>query len=156
MRIQERLSIPASQTHVWAFVWQTERLAACLPGCQRVVTLEPGKAYQAYMADQFGPFRVEAVMAVTVEESHAPDRIRLHAEGKDNRLGATQIIDLTLDLSSPSESETILDVTGDFEVLGKVASLGQFAIKRKANDVVKRFGPNIRAACTAASGVRDA
>jgi len=156
VRIQERVLIPSSQDQVWDFVWQTERLAACLPGCARVETVEPGRVYRAQMVDQIGPFRIEAEMQITIEEVSAPDHIRLRAVGKDNRLGATQRIALDIRLTSTSEKETSLDVTGDVEVLGKVASLGQFAIKRKMNDVVRQFGQNIRAACSQGARAPDA
>lgn len=156
MRIEERVLIPASQDHVWNFVWQTERLAACLPGCERVMTIEPGRAYRAHMVDQIGPFRIEAELEVTVEEVHARDRIRLRAIGKDTVLGATQRLWLEIGLRPVSTTETSLDVTGDVEVLGKVASLGQFAMKRKMNEIMKQFGENTRAACIQPSGVADA
>ena len=40
---------------------------------------------------------------------------------------------------------TVLDVTADVQILGKIAALGQFAIKRKAKDVVQRFAQNVAA-----------
>ena len=41
-------------------------------------------------------------------------------------------------------------------MLGKVASLGQFAIKRKMNEILKKFGENIRAACVEGNEVAHA
>jgi carbon monoxide dehydrogenase subunit G len=47
--------------------------------------------------------------------------------------------------------ETVLDVTADVQILGKIATLGQFAIKRKAKDVVQRFARNLAAELQSAS-----
>jgi uncharacterized protein len=84
-------------------------------------------------------------MEIVIEEATAPEHIRMRASGKDNRLGATQRVALDIKLQPVSDAETILHAAGDVEVLGKVATLGQFAIKRKMNDIFKKFGANIRA-----------
>ncbi|HZT07404.1 MAG TPA: SRPBCC domain-containing protein [Chloroflexota bacterium] len=145
MRVEEHVSVPASLDEAWAFVWQTERLAACLPGCVGVEIVEPGKSYRAKFIDHIGPYRVEAMMDVVVEDVEAPERIRIRASGKDSRLGVSQRVALEVRLRPTSPQETALDLSGDVEVLGKVATLGQFAIKRKMNDVIRKFGENIRA-----------
>ena len=36
MRIEERIEVPVSGEDAWRFLWQTQRLAACLPGCVAV------------------------------------------------------------------------------------------------------------------------
>jgi uncharacterized protein len=145
VRVEEQVTIPAPVEEVWDFVWQTEQLAACVPGCTGVETLEPGKRYRATMSDHIGPYRIEAAMEIVIEEATAPEHIRMRASGKDNRLGATQRVALDIRLRPVSDAETILHAAGDVEVLGKVATLGQFAIKRKMNDIFKKFGANIRA-----------
>jgi carbon monoxide dehydrogenase subunit G len=149
MHVEEQIAVPAGQDQVWDFVWQTERLAACLPGCTEVETVTPGQAYRAVVQDRIGPYRIEADLDITVEEVEPPDRIRLRALGKDRRLGATQRVALEIRLRPVSPHETSLDATGEVEVLGKIASLGQFAIKRKLNDILKQFGANLSAACAA-------
>lgn len=145
MHVEEHVSMPVGLDEAWDFVWQTERLAACLPGCVGVDIIEPGKTYLAHMEDRIGPYRIEADLDVVVLESEPRERIRMRASGKDKRLGTSQRITMDVRLRPVSPTETSLDVDGDVEVLGKVATLGQFAIKRKVGDVIKKFGDNIRA-----------
>jgi carbon monoxide dehydrogenase subunit G len=60
-------------------------------------------------------------------------------------MGVTQRVDLTVNLSETGDDGTALAVEADVEVLGKVATLGQFVVKRKAQEVVKQFTRNIEA-----------
>src|SRR5437773_2341777 len=57
MRFEERLQVPVSVDEAWAFLWQTERLAACLPGCTEAVAVSPGERYTAPFEDRIGPYR---------------------------------------------------------------------------------------------------
>ena len=83
-----------------------------------------------------------------MQESQPPDRIRLQASGQDKRLGATQQLTLEVALRGVAPRVTVLDVTADVQILGKIAALGQFAIKRKAKDVVQQFAHNVAAEAT--------
>jgi carbon monoxide dehydrogenase subunit G len=52
---------------------------------------------------------------------------------------------MTMRLRPAGEHATILDVAADVQVQGKIATLGHFAIKRKAKDTVEKFARNISA-----------
>ena len=47
MRFEERVQVPVGVDDAWAFLWQTERLAACLPGCTEAVEVSAGERYTA-------------------------------------------------------------------------------------------------------------
>ncbi len=145
MRFEEQVRVPVPVAEAWDFLWQTERLAACLPGCKSVAVIEPRKTYKAQFEDAIGPYRVSFALDVAVLEAHPPERIRVAASGQDRRLGVTQQVELDVAVRSLGASETILDVAADVQILGKIATLGQFAIKRKAKDIVQRFAQNIAA-----------
>jgi carbon monoxide dehydrogenase subunit G len=143
MRLEETLEVPVSQEEAWDFLWQTKRLAACLPGCTAVEEIEPGKRYLVDFQDGIGPYKVHFQMNVEVQETQAPSLVRILSTGQDKRLGASQKALLTVTLAERTPTRTDLHVEADVEILGKIASLGQFAIKRKAKDTVKRFAENI-------------
>ena len=44
MRFEEQVKVPVSQAEAWDFLWQTRRVAACLPGCTSVEEVVPGRA----------------------------------------------------------------------------------------------------------------
>jgi carbon monoxide dehydrogenase subunit G len=146
MHFEEQLRVDVPLAAAWDFLWQTERLAACLPGCTGVEVLEPGTSYRVQFEDHIGPYRVHFDLQAEVQESLPEERIRLFCSGEDRRLGAAQQVTLIVNLRALEASTTQIDVSADVEVLGRLAALGQFAIKRKAKDVVRQFAANIQAA----------
>jgi carbon monoxide dehydrogenase subunit G len=152
MRFEEQIRVPVGVPAVWDFLWQIDRVAACLPGCQSVREIAPGQAYQARFEDAIGPYRASFDLDVTVQEKRPPELIRLTASGQDKRLGTSQQVTMAVSLRPDGPAASVLDVTADVVILGKVATLGQFAIKRKARDVVQRFTRNLAAALESPSG----
>jgi uncharacterized protein len=151
LKVEERVVLPLGLADAWDFVWQVERLAACIPGCNSVQVIEPGKHYKARVGDRVGPYRVEVDMDVVVEDIRERESIRILATGEDRKLGASQRMSLEVRLREQGTSKTAMDIDADIEILGKIASLGQFIVKRKVRDVVKQFGDNVRAATAAQS-----
>jgi carbon monoxide dehydrogenase subunit G len=145
VHFSEQIEVPVAAGDVWSFVWQVERMAACLPGCVGVAEVEADRRYMARIEDHVGPYGVGFDLDVVIEEVDPPNRIRLSATGSDKRLGAQRIA-MIVEIHQLGPMQTRLDVEADLEVLGKVAALGQFVIKRKARDVVKQFAQNLETA----------
>jgi uncharacterized protein len=145
MRFEELVKVPVSVPEAWDFLWQVKRVAACLPGCRDVVEIEPGKTYKAQFQDSIGPYKANFDLDIVVQETRPQELISLTASGQDKRLGASQQVTMTVRLRPAGEQATILDVAADVVILGKIATLGQFAIKRKAKDTVEKFTRNISA-----------
>ncbi|HEY3117924.1 MAG TPA: SRPBCC domain-containing protein [Chloroflexota bacterium] len=145
MHFSEQLQVPAPLADAWEFIWDTQRLGRCLPGCVSVAEVTPGELYKARFEDHVGPYKVGFDLDIKVLETVPMDRVHIQASGRDPKLGVTQRIDLTVALTDAGEVGTSLAVEAEVEVLGKIATLGQFVIKRKAQDVVKQFAHNIEA-----------
>ena len=139
MRFEQRIEVPADSAGVWAFLWDVERLARCLPGCQEAREVEPGERYTVVTEERVGPFRARFEMDVRVVERVAGRLVRLRAEGRDRKLAASTRVELEVTLEEGAEGGTALSTTADIVVMGKIAGLGQSVIKRKAQDVVTRF-----------------
>jgi carbon monoxide dehydrogenase subunit G len=144
MRFEEQIRVPVSVKEAWDFLWQTKRLAACLPGCTGVEEIETGKKYKAQVEDHVGPFRVHFDLDVLVEKSETHQHIQVSARGQDRRLGASQNVLLDVKLAEVDGRETVLDIAADVQILGKIATLGQFVIKRKVKDIVNQFTQNVK------------
>ena len=145
MHFSERFDVPAPLGEAWAFIWDAPRLAACLPGCVGVEEIQAGNRYKARFEDHVGPYKVHFDLDIEVRETVPLERVRIFASGRDPRLGITQRVDLTVVLTEVEAARTGLAVEAEVEVLGKVATLGQFVVKRKAQEVVKQFAHNIEA-----------
>jgi carbon monoxide dehydrogenase subunit G len=145
VRFEEQVQVPVSVAEAWDFLWQTQRVAACLPGCTDVQEIIPHERYRAQIVDSIGPYKAHFDLDVTVQEARPPELIRLQASGQDKRLGASQQVTMEVALRGVAPAMTVLDVTADVQVLGKIAALGQFAIKRKGKGVVQQFARNVAA-----------
>ncbi len=144
MRFEERLQVPVPRSAAWSFLWQTERLAACIPGCEELEEIVRGQSYKAVFADRIGPYQVRFDMTISVVEAVEPERVKLTASGRDARMGVSQKLELTVGLDEPSPAVTGMNVVADVEILGRVATLGQFVIKRKVKSVIEQFTENVR------------
>lgn len=152
MRFEEKISAAVSRPVAWDFLWQTERLARCLPGCTAVEEIEPKKRYRAAFEDAVGPYKVHFDIDVAIIDAEPERSIRLKAFGEDKRIGASQTMDLLLTLASPAGDRTELAIVADVQMHGKIATLGQFVIKRKVKQVVEQFAGNIDAELARAAG----
>ena len=143
MHFSEQIKVPVSLSEAWSFIWDVQRLAGCLPGCVGVQEVDAGLRYKAQFADQIGPYKLRFDLDVDVLEAKPQEVVRVLASGQDRRMGVSQRANLTVKLQEDGPSRTALLVDADLEVIGKVATLGQFVIKRKAQDIVKQFTRNI-------------
>lgn len=144
MRFVECLEVPVSIQAVWDFVWQVDRLAACLPGCTGVEERQARRAYTAHFQDHIGPYKVQFDLEIEMEANEPERTVRLTAKGRDARLGVSQRVAMAAGLRELAPGQTAVDIEADIEVLGKIATLGQFAVKRKAKEVVAQFTANLK------------
>jgi carbon monoxide dehydrogenase subunit G len=137
------ITVTAAPEQVWAFLWDVERLARCIPGCQSARAVEPHARYEAVIAERVGPFKVTFPLDIEVLEAQAPTRLRAKATGRDASVGSS--LQLQLDLSiEPAADRTLLRLRSDVSVLGKLAALGHGMIRRKADEIMDRFAQALR------------
>ena len=105
--------------------------------------VQAGELYRARFEDHVGPYKVGFDLDIQVKDTVPLEKVHIQASGRDAKLGVTQRVDLTVTLSDAGAAGTALAVEAEVEVLGKIATLGQFVIKRKAQDVVRQFARNI-------------
>ena len=145
MHFEQRIEVKVDVPKVWEFLWDVERLARCLPGCQDVKEIEPRQKYEVVVEERIGPFKARFEMDVTVVEMDKERRVRLLAVGKDKKLGASTRTELDVKLEALASGGTALEIVAEIQVVGRIASLGQVPIKRKAQDVIQRFAQAIGA-----------
>lgn len=146
MIVDREITIAAPRAKVWDFLWDVERVAACIPGARDVRTVEAGKRYAAVVGEKVGPFKVQFPLAIDVVEVDAPSRLRARAGGRDAAVDGLVKVDLDLSLAEADGGTTALRLVADINVLGKLGSLGHSVIVRKGTDIVDRFAAAIRAA----------
>ena len=137
MNFENSIEIGVPRDTTWDFLWDVDRLIACVPGCEEASTVEAGKLYSAKMVARVGPFKVTFPIKIEVLENEPKKRIKARASGSDNKIGSHLKVELDVSLEDKGDA-TQLSFVASVDVLGKLATLGHSIIKRKAdNDMVK-------------------
>ena len=144
MHVEERIQVPVSRKKAWEFLWQVERVARCLPGCKDVQEIVPEKSYKVAMEDAVGPYKVSFNLDAEVRERVPEQYVDLLVTGSDKRTATTAKVALRVSLEDDSPTTSALKVNADIDILGKIAALGGFVIKRKVNQVIGEFTRNIQ------------
>ena len=138
---QRSISVAASPAHAWDVLTDVARVASWVSIVEGLEELERLSRYSAVLRDQVGPFRLHADLAVRVSDVREGETVTLSASGEDRHVGSRITIRATLTLS-PSIDGTSVAVSGNYEVIGRVASLGSGTIRRKADKALEQFFSN--------------
>jgi carbon monoxide dehydrogenase subunit G len=135
MKLAGQYILPAPPAKVWALLTDPERLAKLLPGCER---LEPDGPDRFKAAVKFGIAAISGKYAGTLEfaEKKPPKSMRMKLSGK----GLSGFVDGAgqVELSEKGH-QTELRYTGEAQVGGMIASVGQRMIEAAAKKIVDRF-----------------
>lgn len=135
MKIEGRALIAAPREQVWNFLDDPDRLAKCLPGCEK---LEPDGVDRYKMSLKFGIAAISGKFAGTVAltEKKPPSSMRMQVDGK----GAPGFMNgkarLTLVESSGG---TEVSYEGEAHVGGLIASVGSRLVEATAKKIIQQF-----------------
>ncbi|HKX17965.1 MAG TPA: SRPBCC domain-containing protein [bacterium] len=145
MRFEKKIAVARSPDAVWQFLWDVERVARCLPGCREARTVVPHERYAAVVGERIGPFSVTFPLEIQILEVDEGRRLRAQAAGRDSAMGSS--LRVTLDLAvEPRGDGSVLHIVSDAAVLGRLGTLGQGMIQRKADQIMEQFAAAIREA----------
>jgi carbon monoxide dehydrogenase subunit G len=148
MKFEKEITVAASPDRVWAFLWDVERVARCLPGCREARTVVPHERYEAVVSERVGPFKVQFPMDIRVLEVEEQRRLKAQAAGRDAAMGSSLkvILDLTLERT---DGGSRLVISSDASILGKLGTLGHGIIQHKADGIMTQFAEAVRRALEA-------
>jgi uncharacterized protein len=135
MKLAGEYNLPAAPEKVWELLTDPSRLAKLLPGCER---LDPDGPDRFKAAIKFGIAAITGKYAGTVEfsEKQPPKSLRMKISGK----GVPGFVDGSgrVELKGKDDG-TLLHYTGDAQVGGMIASVGQRMIESAAKKIVDQF-----------------
>jgi len=143
VRLETEIAVAIAPAKVWAFLWNVERVARCLPGCRDVRTITPHERYEALIAERVGPFRVEVPLDIRVLEADKRRRLRAEASGRDPGTGTSLRIVLDLRLE-PADVGSRVVIVSDAELSGRLAMFGRGLIRQKAGDMMAKFAETMQ------------
>ncbi len=135
MKLAGQYILPASPAKVWALLTDPNRLAKLLPGCER---LDPDGPDRFKAAVKFGIAAISGKYAGTVEfaEKKPPNSMRMKLSGK----GIPGFVDGVGHLELAEKGgQTELRYTGEAQVGGMIAGVGQRMIEGAARKIVDQF-----------------
>jgi hypothetical protein len=146
MRFEKQVTVAAPRQVVWDFLWDTPRLAACVPGCKDIEEITSRKRYHATVVDKVGPFKVKVPLTIEVVRATAPTHLLARAHGKDAAVQSLVKVELALALVEVNSQTTALRFSAAVSVLGKLGTLGHSVIVRRGNAIIEQFATAIQAA----------
>ena len=145
MHFENTVTVKAPLEDVWHFFLDHNNLFLCIRGVQRVDVIEPEKRYTAHLTEKVGPFKVNFAIDLEREVVEEFLHIRGKASGKDSKIAARFRQDGDLKLKKTSDGETELFFSSDVSIFGKLATLGHWIIKKKADEAMDYFVRSIKA-----------
>jgi carbon monoxide dehydrogenase subunit G len=145
VRFAKDIVVDRPPERVWTFLWDVERVARCLPGCEEVRTVVPQRRYAAVVAERVGPFKVRFPLDIEVLEVDEGRRLKAQAAGRDAALGSSLRVTIDLQLE-PRDTGSVVHIVSDAAVLGRLGALGHGMIERKAEQIIEGFAASMRQA----------
>ena len=141
MKLAGALTLPATPEEVWSLLTDASRLAPLLPGCER---LEPDGPDRYKAAVKFGIAAISGKYAGTLEfaEKKPPHSLVLKMDGK----GLPGFVkgEGRIELAAKG-SDTELTYSGEAQVGGLMASVGQRMLDAAARKIVQQFFESAKA-----------
>ena len=135
MKINGTQTFPAPRQKVWEFLIDPQRLARCLPGCEK---LEAVGEHEYASQMNVGLAAVKGVYTgkVKLEELQPPLHYKMLIDGKGKQgfIKGNGILDL-----EEQNGQTLLKYSGDMQVGGPLASVGQRMIEGAAKMMIGQF-----------------
>jgi uncharacterized protein len=135
MKIEGTYEIKAPRERVFQALTDPAILQKCIPGCERMEKTGENK-YNAILSAGVGPIKGVFTATVSIENMTPPSNYRLVMEGK----GQPGFIKGSGDLALENrEGDTFIRYTGNIQVGGMLASVGQRMIESTGKLLAGKF-----------------
>ncbi len=121
MLLKGDVTIRAPRKKVWDFLTDPNQLGQCVPGVEKIETIEPLKKYRGTVSVGLGTVKARFNGEVEILELDEPNHARLKAHGTATGSVADAISEMTL--SDAADNSTLVQWTADVNVSGQLASL---------------------------------
>jgi carbon monoxide dehydrogenase subunit G len=139
MKISKQLAVDGQPPEIWEVLWDVERIARCIRGVSDVVVIKPEREYSARITQRVGPFQVSFPLVIEVLESKPTSSITVVASGRDAKLASRLKATMRLSLDAATASTSSLAIDTDVALQGRLATLGQGIVARKADEELDYF-----------------
>jgi len=145
MKFAHEVLIDGSIDAIWNVLDDIPRAASCMPGVTEVIHTQDDE-YQGVIQVQVGPMKFQLTGTVDVQRAPDTKSWTMKARAQDNRVNGGVQATINAMLAEQSSNVANLNVTADVQFLGRIGTLGQPLIKRKADQMIEAFTKNLQAA----------
>jgi uncharacterized protein len=121
MLLKGDVTIRAPRKKVWDFLTDPNQIGQCMPGVEKIETIEEFKKYRGVVSVGLGSVKARFNGDVEILELDEPNRAKLKAHGTATGSVADAISEMTL--SDGPDGSTQVAWTADVNVSGQLASL---------------------------------
>jgi uncharacterized protein len=121
MLLKGDVTIKAPRKKVWDFMTDPNQIGQCVPGVEKIETIEELKKYRGVVSVGLGSVKARFSGNVEVLELDEPNRAKLKAHGTATGSAADAVSEMKL--SDAEDGSTLVQWTADINVSGQLASL---------------------------------
>ncbi|MCQ3935675.1 MAG: hypothetical protein DPW18_01385 [Chloroflexi bacterium] len=121
MLLKGDVTIQAPRKKVWDFMTDPAQIGQCVPGVEKIETIEEMKRYRGVVSVGLGSVKARFSGEVEVLELEEPNRAKLKAHGTATGSAADAVSEMRL--SDGPNNSTHVQWTADINVSGQLASL---------------------------------
>ncbi|WKZ41619.1 MAG: carbon monoxide dehydrogenase subunit G [Anaerolineales bacterium] len=121
MQLKGEVKINAPRKQVWDFLTDPNQIGQCLPGVEKIETIEEMKKYKGIVSVGLGSVKARFSGEVDILELDEPNRAKLKAHGTATGSAADAVSEMHL--SDAPDGATLVSWTADIHVSGQLASL---------------------------------
>jgi carbon monoxide dehydrogenase subunit G len=121
MLLKGNIIIHAPRKKVWDFLTDPNQIGQCVPGVEKIETVEELKKYRGIVSVGLGSVKARFSGAVEILELEEPNRAKLKAHGTATGSVADAVSEMRL--SDGPDRSTLVEWTADINVSGQLTSL---------------------------------
>lgn len=139
MKLEGSYTVRAPRERVWALLTDPASLARCLPGCEKLVAVGEN-AYEMTMKVGVAAINGSYSGKVILSEFTPPAHLRMSLSGRGNPgfMDGQGAIDL-----EEAGGQTLVRYSGEVQVGGVIASVGQRMLEGAARIILNQFFQNL-------------
>lgn len=143
MKKVDKFIVHADRASVYSVLMDPMKLGPCFPGCKEVKQISPTK-YETLVEVkvQFVPIKIQGIGEL--KESIENEKIVVELKGKPVSLAGSFTNTLTANLKTIEPNKTLVEYEMDFEITGKLASIGEILMKGSKNKQSEEFMKNVQ------------
>lgn len=138
MKIEKQFTIDAPQAFVWDFITTPEKVGPCIPGCEGVELLQPGK-YRAAIKVQAGPIKTTFHVTVTATEERPPNFASYTTQGDEGGKASRVSAKSTLAVSALAPDQSTVQYSSDITISGRLGKFAAGVMSKMADSMGEKF-----------------